>query len=286
MTHTTSLANNLESRICRSMDAELASERTSHRAFVSVSALLFVASAGVTIVWCTSMSAMGGMPMPGDWTMSMAWMRMPGQTWLEAAASFMGMWVLMMVAMMLPSLVPMLWRYRKAVDSTEKTHLGGLTALVGVSYFFVWTAFGMAVFPLGVGLAAVEMQRSALARAVPIAVAVVVLIAGILQFTAWKTHHLARCREALGRGRTLPADVATAWRHGIRLGLHCAHCCSNLMAILLVIGVMDIGAMAVVTTAITVERLAPTGERVAQAIGVIVVGAGLFLIARAAGLVG
>jgi predicted metal-binding membrane protein len=56
------------------------------------------------------------------------------------------------------------------------------------------------------------------------------------------------------------------------------------MAILLVVGVMDLRAMAVVTAAITVERLAPGGERVARAIGVIVVGAGLSLMARAAGL--
>ena len=55
------------------------------------------------------------MPMPGGWTMSMAWMRMPGQTWPGAASSFLGMWVVMMVAMMLPSLVPMLLRYRRAV---------------------------------------------------------------------------------------------------------------------------------------------------------------------------
>jgi hypothetical protein len=59
----------------------MASERTSERAFFGVSALLFAASAAATIVWCASMSAMGGMPMPGGWTMSMAWMRMPGQTW-------------------------------------------------------------------------------------------------------------------------------------------------------------------------------------------------------------
>jgi hypothetical protein len=57
----------------------MASERTSERAFFGVSALLFAASAAVTIVWCASMSAMGGMSMPGGWTMSMAWMRMPGQ---------------------------------------------------------------------------------------------------------------------------------------------------------------------------------------------------------------
>src|SRR5262249_38907209 len=156
-------------------------------------------------VWCGSMSAMGGMPMPGGWTMSMAWMRMPGQTWLGAAASFLGMWVVMMVAMMLPSLVPMLGRYREAVGRAGEIRLGGRTALVGLGYFFVWTVLGMAAFPLGVALAAVEMRQPALARAVPIAASGVVLIAGILQLTAWKARHLACCREAPGRGRRLPA---------------------------------------------------------------------------------
>src|SRR6185436_5751056 len=95
------------------------SDRASRQAFLGVSALLFAASAAVTIFWCASMSAMGGMPMPGGWTMSMAWMRMPGQTWTSAAASFVGMWVVMMVAMMLPSLVPMLRRYRRAAGRGE-----------------------------------------------------------------------------------------------------------------------------------------------------------------------
>ena len=63
---------------------------------------------------------------------------MPGQTWLPAAASFLGMWIVMMVAMMLPSLVPMLWRYREAVGMKGETRLGRLTALVGVGYFLVW----------------------------------------------------------------------------------------------------------------------------------------------------
>jgi len=190
----------------------------------------------------------------------------------------------MMVAMMLPSLVPTLWRCRQAVGTTPETRLGRLTALVGVGYFFVWTVFGMAVFPLGAALAAVEMQQPALAHVVPIAIGVVVLIAGALQFTAWKAHHLACCREAPGRGRTLPADAGTAWRHGLRLGLHCGQCCAGPMAILLGLGVMDLRAMTVVAAAITVERLAPAGERVARAIGVGVVVAGLLLIARAAGL--
>ena len=283
MTHTTSLAN-LEAHSRRRIDARLASKRRSHRAVVGVSALLFATSAALTILWCASMSAMGEMRMPGDWRMSMVWMRMPGQTWTESAASFIGMWAVMMVAMMLPSLVPMLLRYCKVVSGRAETPWGPLTALVAVGYFFVWTVFGMAVFPLGVALAEVEMQRPVLSRTVPIAVAVVVLIAGILQSTELKTRHLASCREEPARGRALPADVATAWRYGIRLGLHCAYCCSNLMAILLVIGVMDIGAMVVVTIAITVERLAPAGALVARAIGVVAVATGLLLIARAIGL--
>jgi predicted metal-binding membrane protein len=223
------------------------------------------------------------MPMPGGWTMSMAWMRMPGQTWPATAASFLSMWVVMMVAMMLPSLVPMLWRYRQAVGTGE-TRLGLLTALVGLGYFVVWTVFGMLAFPLGVALAEMEMQQPELARVVPIAVGVVVMIAGALQFSAWKARHLACCRELPERGRRLPADSGTAWRHGLRLGLHCSQCCFGLMGILLVIGVMDLRAMAVVTAAVTVERVAPAGERIARAIGVVVAGAGLFLIARAAGL--
>jgi predicted metal-binding membrane protein len=230
------------------------------------------------------MSAMGEMPMPGGWSMSMTWMRMPGQTWPGAATSFLGMWVAMMAAMMLPSLVPMLWRYRQAVRRTGTMRLGQLTALVGLGYFVVWTAVGMAAFPLGVAVAAVEMTDPALARAVPFSGGVAVLIAGSLQFTAWKARQLACCREVPGSGRSVPADAGTAWRHGLRLGVHCAYCCGGLTAILLVVGIMDVRVMAVVAAAITVERLAPAGERVARAIGAVALGSGLLLIGRAAGL--
>jgi predicted metal-binding membrane protein len=258
------------------------SERPSQQAFLVASALLFAASAALTILWCRSMSSMGDMPMPGGWKMSMAWMRMPGQTWPDAVASFLSMWIVMMIAMMLPSLVPVLRRYRQAVSGTSETRLDRLTALVGAGYFFVWALFGMAVFPLGVALATVEMQQSALARAVPTSIGMVVLTAGALQFTPWKLHHLACCREASSSGCAL--SPASAWRHGLRRGLHCGYSCANLTAILLVVGLMDLRAMTLVTVAITAERLAPDGERVARALGAAVVGAGLFLIARAVGL--
>ncbi|WP_245753102.1 DUF2182 domain-containing protein [Paraburkholderia sartisoli] len=255
--------------------------RASRHAFFGVVALLFAASAAVTVVRCAAMSAMGEMPMPGGWTMSMTWMRMCGQTWPGVATSFLGMWAVMTVAMMLPSLAPMLWRYREAVVRTGEARLARLTTLVGAGYFSVWMASGIAAFPVGVALAQLEMQLPALSRAVPVVAGAIVVAAGAFQFTAWKARHLACCRETPRRGRTLPADAATAWRHGVRLGLHCSYCCAGLTAALFVIGVMDLRAMAVVTVATIVERLGRSGERAMRAVGVIFVAAGLLLVIRA-----
>jgi predicted metal-binding membrane protein len=177
----------------------------------------------------------------------------------------------------------MLRRYREAAGRAGATPLAGSTVLVGASYFFVWTLFGTAIFPLGAALAAAEMQVPALARAVPLAVGAVVLVAGMLQFSAWKARHLACCRELPARGVRLPADAGTAWRHGLRLGVHCSYCCANLTAVLLVVGIMDLWAMAAVAGAIAVERLAPAGQRTARLLGAMLAGAGSVLIAQAIG---
>jgi predicted metal-binding membrane protein len=128
------------------------------------------------------------------------------------------------------------------------------------------------------------MRMPAVSRAVPFAAGAVVLFAGLFQLSTWKARRLACCRDGLGQGGPLAADAGTAWRYGVRLGLWCAGCCGNLMAILLVAGVMDLRAMLVVTAAITAERLVPGGERVARAIGAAVVAAAVFMLARSAGL--
>jgi predicted metal-binding membrane protein len=254
----------------------LASRR---HAFCGVPALLFAASAAATVVWSASMMAMGGMPMAGGWTLSMAWMPMCGQTWIAATVSFVGMWTVMMVAMMLPSLMPMLARYREAAGRTGGAPLDRLTVLVGAGYFCVWTLVGAAVFPLGVAVTALERQVPELSRGVPLAAGAIVLIAGALQLTTWKARRLACCATMPDHG--LPGDVGAAWRHGLRLGLQCSFCCANLMAILLALGVMDLRAMAMVTATITLERLAPAGERVARALGAVLVAAGLAMVALA-----
>jgi predicted metal-binding membrane protein len=258
------------------------SRRSSDRTFLAVLAAGFAASTAVTVAWCGSMTTMGGMPMPGGWTMSMAWMRMPDQTWTGAAAAFLGMWTVMMVAMMLPSLAPPLARYRSLVRAAGAVRLGWPTTAVGLGYFAIWTTVGLVVYPLGVALAELEMEYDAVARLVPFAGALVALVAGALQLTAWKARALWCCR---GRhDLELAADAATAWRHGLRLGLDCARCCGILMAVLLTVDVMDPNAMAVVTVAITAERAAPAGERVARSAGFVTIAFGLFLLARALGL--
>lgn len=272
--------------------------QVSQKAFVGISALLFIVSAAMTITWCGSMSTMDGMPMPGGWSMSMTWMRMPDQTWPGAVASFMGMWAVMMVAMMLPSLTPML------------RHLPGASAVAaGVGYFAVWTALGLVTFPLGVALTTLEMHSQEVSRVVPFATGLVVLLAGALQFTRWKAHQLACCSPRPSEGHscyqpppTVPhaccrpltaADapaatakvstpIAPALRYGLHLGVRCTICCAGLTAILLVTGVMDLAVMACVTAAITAERIAPANfaQPVAHAIGAAVTTTGLVLIAR------
>src|SRR5437899_12882056 len=108
---------------------------TVDRRLLGLSAIAFIASAAVTIHLCRSMA--GGMRMPGGWTMSMAWMRMPGESWVAAVASFLAMWIVMMIAMMMPSIVPMLSR-----SSSRSDRL-----LAAVAYFVVWTAFGASLYP-------------------------------------------------------------------------------------------------------------------------------------------
>jgi predicted metal-binding membrane protein len=86
------------------------------------SGLVFAVSATATIYFSRSMS--GGMEMPDGWTMSMMWMRMPGQTWTASAAMFMLMWLAMMVAMMLPSALPMLLSFRQSLPGNENRNIG------------------------------------------------------------------------------------------------------------------------------------------------------------------
>jgi predicted metal-binding membrane protein len=207
-------------------------------------------------------------------------MSMAHWSWFPGAAGYMGMWMAMMVPMMLPTLVPMLGRYRRTVRSADGVHLHGLTALVGAGYYSVWAGLGAAAFAVSAGLTAAEMHWPLGTRGLPVVAGAVLLAAGGLQLTHWKTRQLLRCREASGCGSTLTPTPLGAWQHGLRLGVRCALCCSGLMMALLAMGMMNLVAMAAVTLAITAERRAPAPRRIARVAGVAIVALGVVAIAR------
>jgi predicted metal-binding membrane protein len=253
--------------------------------FLGLCALLFAASVAVMIDLSRSMSGnatmsgdMASMEMPASTASSMAWTKPPEQSWLSAAASFMDMWVVMMLAMMLPWLVPTLLRYRRYLRGLGTHRLSELTLFVAVGYFAVWAIFGAVAYPLGVGLIAAETQWPSIGGLAPAATGLVLLGVGGWQFTAWKARQLACCRDTSDLVKALPANAKGAWQYGLRLGLHCVACCFGLMTLLLVAGVMDLGIMALVAADITVERLAPRPRRVAQALGVAIMMLGIIMI--------
>ena len=229
---------------------------------LTLSAVLFVLSALATLRWARVMAA--GMTMPGEWTLSMVWMAMPGQARLGAALGFEGMWIAMMATMMLPSLVPTLARTR-------------LDVLASAGYFAVWAAIGVGVYVVGIALAQAEVRWAILARVIPIGRGVVLVGAGLVQLTVWKARHLQCYRE----GCLGVAPPGASWRRGIALGSHCALCCLPFMAVLVVAGMMNLAVIAVTALAITVERVVREPALVARLAGLIVIVAGAWEIARA-----
>ncbi len=170
---------------------------------------------------------MPGVAMPGGWTLSMAWLRTGGQSWLDAGASFLGMWVLMMGAMMLPGIGPDAGPLPRCRRRSRSATTGLLTALVGVGYFAIWASIGAAIYLAGAALAAVEMRLPNLAHAVPLAVGMVVLAAGMSQVSPWKARQLVRCRKDARCADTWRPCAGAALRHGLRVGVRCAVSCAG-----------------------------------------------------------
>lgn len=175
------------------------------------------------------------------------------------APLFLVMWIVMMVAMMLPTAAPMILTFHKVQAANRQPRDAFVSTWVFVAaYLVVWAFAGLAAY---VGMQAAE---AAIARAAlpPSAVAqvggAIIVVAGIYQLTPLKDVCLSKCREPIDFIVTSYRDGATsALEMGFLHGAYCLGCCWLLFVILFPLGIMNVAAMAAVTLIILAEKTLP-----------------------------
>jgi predicted metal-binding membrane protein len=185
-------------------------------------------------------------------------------------------WVVMMAAMMFPSVWPMVLGYRFIASRREERVRGaqpGSIALFLLGYVATWTLFGLAAYGLFDGIRSVSHGTFAWHRGGRYVAGGVLLAAAVYQLTPAKNACLTRCRS--------PFQFFTeSWRDGrfgaLRMGVvhgaWCVGCCWALMAALFALGVMSLGWMVFISALIAVEKLLPW-RRVAGATVVVLLAA-------------
>ncbi len=199
---------------------------------------------------------------------------------------FLGTWIVMMAAMMLPAITPfmvgMSRLLRGRTGRGAQPRQGTLSALT-LGYLLTWGAAGALGYAVVRGFDAVAAGgETATVRAG----GGVLILAGAYQFTPLKRWCLVRCRSPLSLVIRY-AEVATHSRGGavtvgVRHGGYCLGCCWALMAVLLAAGVMSLAWMATIATVITAEKVLPRGELVSFLLGAALIALGAALLAAPA----
>jgi len=183
------------------------------------------------------------------------------------------MWALMMAAMMLPSALPMILTFvHLSLRSGEPARSHSFVA----AYLVVWFAFSVAATAAQWAVQAMGWVNPMIVSTSAVLTALLLLIAGVYQFSRVKQVCLSRCRTPLGflLGEWRPGAHG-AFVMGLRHGLFCVGCCWALMALLFVGGVMNLAWIAALSIAVAIEKLAPQGERLAAFLGLGLIAAGL-----------
>ena len=194
---------------------------------------------------------------------------------------FLLLWVVMMAAMMLPSVAPVASLYltvlRNRRNGTAAAHAAALVA----GYLLAWAGFGVAAFGISraLGKLAPMGTNMALPRSAVWSAAIALAVAGVYQFTPLKARCLRHCRSPLGfllhfgsySGRL--RDV----RVGVYHGGYCVGCCWSLMLILVAVGVMNMAWMVGLTAVVFVEKVWRSGQAFGYAVGVALILTALLL---------
>jgi predicted metal-binding membrane protein len=191
-----------------------------------------------------------------------------------ALAPFLGSWTLMMAAMMLPSAMPMILLHRRGVGSSTRIRSELRSGIFVGAYLLVWAASGLGVWLLS-RMASALIPVNAQAPAV----AALLLLAGVYQFTPLKTACLRVCRSPIDFLMThWYPGVAGELRLGLEHGLYCLGCCWALMAVFVGAGAMGLLWAAVIAIAVFVEKVFPRGVAFGRLIGIVLI-AGAVLVA-------
>lgn len=224
------------------------------------------------------------MPMPGGWSMSMAWMRMGHQSPLAHATMFLVMWTAMMIAMMLPSVMPAVLLHQRLIEArlNRGGEAAGSNILLLAGYFSIWVAFGAVAYAIGMTIAVAAMRSVRVSVIVPAATGLALAAAGCYQLTQWKQICLRHCRSPLEFfARHDVRRARDSWQFGLHHGAYCAGCCWGLMVIQLALGVMSVPLMGLVALVILLEKHWRHGEALARVVGAASLAAGIFLTLRA-----
>ncbi len=192
----------------------------------------------------------------------------PGGAAIVAASLYIAGWLLMTVAMMLPTTLPLLDRFERLVRS--RTDRRRLLALVIAGYLFAWTGFGVAAHFLDTALHALARQSSWLVLNGWIVGAAIFALAGLFQFSRLKYHCLTRCRTPLSfllKRWHGPRPMRNALALGFDHGLYCVGCCWAIMLLMFAVGSASLGWMLTLGTVMAVEKNLPWGARLARPIG-------------------
>lgn len=211
----------------------------------------------------------------------MAAMGMASNTPWTATDFFLtlAMWVVMMVGMMAPSATPMILLFgaSEATAGKKMPFLGAGAFALG--YLIVWTPFSALAALAQWGLHQAAMLSPAMSVLSPRIGGAVLILAGAYQLSSWKNRCLTHCRSPL-------SFLMTHWRPGrlgaFSIGAHhgtfCLGCCWALLAILFVVGVMNLLWVAVLTVFVLLEKIGPKGALVARLGGVALIVAGIMRI--------
>jgi predicted metal-binding membrane protein len=221
--------------------------------------------------------------MYGSMTGASAWMMTTQWDWTHVVLLF-AMWSAMMVAMMVPSATPMIVQCAKSMaeETSAARPLFGIGAFAA-GYVFVWTLFSAAATIAQRVLSEAELLTPMMEPAMPAVASGLLLAAGVYQLLPFKRRYLSSCRSVSACVTRPPKAVCDAFRMGTRHGLSCLGCCGVLMLLLFAGGVMNLLVIAALTLIVIIEKVAPFGMRSTRVSGGLLIGLGIWTIARGAG---